>query len=217
MKHNMKKIISLVLVLAMTLAISVPGFAQTSSVNKQNRKAEITSGLISTEDSKTQVSKVMTYDEIVAEIARDCNISRVEAARQVKDNTIKTSAVKADRPTYRTISATVPVFSNYQPTAKFYCQTSESGSFHGIVQILNVTLNRVYNGTAKQFSGTLYTNLEDANTIYWVLNGDFYNFGTTTVQGGGSIGVGGFSTLDFGVSYASSWFGTAYYEHRTTW
>ena len=37
MKHNMKKIISLVLVLAMTLALSVPGFAAKKETISQSK------------------------------------------------------------------------------------------------------------------------------------------------------------------------------------
>jgi hypothetical protein len=222
MLKNLKKLISLVLVLALSVVISLPAFASTteSSANGRISTAKIAKSISATiGDKNTKISKVLTYDEIVDQIAKDNAISKDEATTLVKSNFSKNSVVLAETATYRTLSETVPIWSNYQPTIRFYCETSEDsdGDFHGILRILNVSLNRVYNRIAKQYSGTLYTNLEDANRIYWVLDGDFYDYGTTTVSAGGSIGIGGVATLNFSVSYASNYFGTAYEEGYLNW
>jgi len=229
-------------VLAISLAVSVPAFAETkdneknaSNNNSTNYLVVKDSGIVLDNNSaqtnakskfsgeskvgNTKISKVLTFNQIVEQIAKDNNISKNEAASQVKSNFSGNSSlsITAERATYRTITETVPIWSNYQPQLAFYCQTSEEDYFHGIVKIMNVSLIRAYNGYSKQFSGTVYTNLEDANSIHWIIDGDFYNNGTTTVSGGGSIGIGGVATLNFGISYASNWFGYTNYPGDTTW
>ncbi len=97
---------------------------------------------------------------------------------------------------------------------KFYCETSESGSFWGIVEILNVGMDREYNGITKQYGGTIYTILEDAGTIFWIVNGDFFNDGTTTVGGGVSIGIDEFATVNFEATYSTDHYGYCYEEDR---
>lgn len=78
-------------------------------------------------------------------------------------------------------------------------------NFWGIKKILNVDMDRAAGfGTSKAFGGTVYTILEDAGTIYWMVNGDFFGQGSTTVNTGVDIGVSQFATVNFSVSYSSS-------------
>ena len=117
---------------------------------------------------------------------------------------------------YRTFEKTVKVKSNYKPKVRFYCKTSEWDGYRGIMTLLNSSINRDYDGTSKQFNGTLYTNLEDANTIYFELNGDFYYNGTTAFTGGTEIGVGEDTTIKFSASktYSSNFFAYCNKEDR---
>lgn len=73
-----------------------------------------------------------------------------------------------------------------------------------ILSIEYANINRQYGNTSKQFSGSLYYNLEAGNQFYWDLNGDFYNNGTTTYSYGGSVGVNGAASTSFSVAYASN-------------
>ena len=73
---------------------------------------------------------------------------------------------------------------------------------------------RKYNDMTKQFGGTVYTNLEDANSIYYIVNGDFYNNGTTTGGGGVNIGVGEGVSLNFNLSYSSNEYAYCYAEEH---
>ena len=41
-----------------------------------------------------------------------------------------------------------------------------------IKRIVRVEMIRGYNGLSKQFGGTVYVHLEDANRIFYIVNGD---------------------------------------------
>lgn len=116
--------------------------------------------------------------------------------------------------TFRTFSDRVDVNDNYRPSVKFYCQTSEGGGFLGIVKILNVGMNRKNNGMTKQFGGTIYTNLENAGTIYWSVDGNFYNNGTTTCSGGVNVGIDDFASVNFNVSHSTDFYDSCWDEGR---
>ncbi len=75
-------------------------------------------------------------------------------------------------------------------------------------------MDRNYKGISKQFGGTVYTNLEDSNRIYYIVEGDFYNNGTT--MGGGSIkiGVGEGSSAEFHASNATNFYAYCYKDGR---
>lgn len=120
-------------------------------------------------------------------------------------------SISARAGTYRVISSTFDVTSVYRPSLEFYCQTSEwSGSFRSIEKILNIGMNRYSNNRSKQFNGSVYANLEDPNRIYWIVNGNFYDNGTTSVNGGVNIGIGEKSSVNFSVSYSSNYYAYAY-------
>ena len=88
-----------------------------------------------------------------------------------------------------------------------YAYTYFGGPSHEpskIAKILNANIDRNYYGTSKQFSGDLYYNLESERCIYWDVNGDFYNNGTTSVGLGGQIGIGEDTHVSFSVSSSSN-------------
>lgn len=186
---------------------------ENSSIDKQQ-----TSGYMDVNTNAT--SKVMTFDQIVDEMAKNENLTKKEAVDSIissfsQDNTSTKARsmspeMQARSATYRTMSSQFTVKTAYKPTLAFYCQTDESGNFRAIKKILKVSMNRSYNGISKQFGGSVYTNLEDPNRIYWMVNGDFYNNGTTTVNGSVSISVGGSAEVAFGVSSASNHYSYAY-------
>ncbi|WP_207669308.1 hypothetical protein [Fonticella tunisiensis] len=202
------------LTVGIVLTSSFPAFAQEKIPSYKGHKANVISG--TTEVSKMEMSEVLTFDEIIAEIALSKNISKEQAAAQVVANfktDYSTMSISPYAATYRTLTSYFSVTTEYQPSLKFYCQTEEwSGSFRAIVSILNVGMNRSSNNMVKQFSGTVYTHLETANRIFWIVNGDFYNLGSTTVNGGVNIKVGQSAEVNFGVSYATSYYAYCYKE-----
>jgi hypothetical protein len=203
----------------------VPAFAAKDFKNHKNIKKTI-----SVEEA--QVSDVLTFEELVQEIANDTG----KSFEQVKSEIIANKQIELENSgdvvksldkksyseievmvssaTYRTITDQFVVTSIYKPYLKFYCETSEGGGYWGIVKILNVGMDREYNNITKQFGGTVYSNLENAGTIFWIVNGDFYDNGTTTAGGGVEIPIGGSATVSFNVSYSSDHYAYCYEEDR---
>lgn len=165
------------------------------------------------------VSEVMSFDELANQMAKDMNISIQESINILLSHSNDDRAMMVAS-TYRTFTKRLQVVRGvYEPTINFYCETSEGGGHMGILSVLNTNLNRIYTDSSnltvtKQFAGTIFVNLEDANTIYYTIDGDFYNIGKTTVSGGGSIGVGEYANLSFSVSYESEHYKTYYVADR---
>ncbi len=170
-------------------------------------------------DEDTYVSNVLSFDEIVNEFSNDNNISKDEAS-----NILQKSLQPIDKnkkgnfknATFRTISKRFEVMPVYKPTLKIYCKTSEEsmgGSYHySVDELLSLSIDRRYNGITKQFSGTVYANLETPNRIYWMVNGDFFHNGTTTT--GSTVGVNFAITTSFTVSNSSNYFMYCYKTGR---
>ena len=115
--------------------------------------------------------------------------------------------------TYRTLTTNFSVTPFYSPSLRFYCETNEwGGSFRGIKEIKHINMNRDANGLSKTFSGTVQANLEDPNRIFYIVNGDFHNNGTTTFNGNVSITVGKTGSVGFSASYATSHYKYTYKE-----
>lgn len=215
---------NLMMVLGLTLSVilvsNFPVYAKETAQNDNKQETSINSDIININDPKTIVSKVLTYDEIVEQISKNNNITKDEASKQVIDNfksnaiesalksdpTTEQSIVTPFSATYRTICIPFEVNSTYWPSLEFYCQTDEGGYFMAIEKILYVDMNRSYGVLSKGFQGAFYYNLEDAQTIYWRVNGDFFNNNVVTTSGGGSVGIKQAATLNFTVSSTSSHF-----------
>lgn len=98
---------------------------------------------------------------------------------------------------------------------RFYVQTEKGGgSFRDIMKILAGNMNRSYNGISKQFGGSVQTFLLNSNRIRFIVNGDFYNNGTTTVNTGVNIGIGSSATVSFGISSSSNHYKYVYIEDK---
>jgi len=163
---------------------------------------------ITKESEDVVISDVLSFDELVEIIAQDKNISIDQAKNEImasqrkklsKGNRVLTSSELENMimaKTYRTIERTIDY---WKPKVRFYVETSEWGSYWGILQIVDSTLIREYLYVSKQFSGTLFVNLESAYMIYYYVNGDFYDNGTTTQTAGFSIGVGEYLTIEYSV------------------
>lgn len=210
----MKKIKSLMGVLLLT-SFSTGGSLVNAEVISTPEVASVQS--LDITDPTAEVSDILTFEEITKEISKDFGISLAEAENMVVENNANKSISSARAATYRTLSQQFTVTTTYKPTMRFYCQTSESGLFHGILEILSVNMVRGYNGISKQFSGTVYVNLERGDRIFYIVNGDFYNQGTTTFDGRINIGLGESNSVGFGVSHASNHYAYRYIESHFNW
>ena len=117
----------------------------------------------------------MTYNEALATLPE--NIKVDQQRRDVK---------------YITRTVTLDVTSSYKPYIEFYCQVYAGGNFFNINSIYNVELVRKAYGSSisKQFRGDLKVWLRSTQKIEYVINGDFYNNGTTTSSGGIGVNAG---------------------------
>lgn len=188
MKLKSKKIMSFLLVFCMFMG----NFISTRAADNTN---------VITTNEFDYISDVMTYEEMIEQYAKEGGMSYEEALNFFP----KSRAVNA-KATYRELKVTLNVDSSYKPYLSFYCETSESSQYWGIVSIYSIQLIRNYNGTSKQFSGTIDAWLRTAAQIEYTINGDFYNNGTTT--GGFSIGssakIGEKVTGNFSASISTS-------------
>lgn len=132
------------------------------------------------------VSSAMTFEELVSGYAELADIPYEKALKYFPVQAWKVGAV------YRTLSIAIEVSESYHPTLNFYCETQEGTSSWGVTSIYAIQLNRKDGSRSMQFAGNIQTWLRDAYKIEYVVNGDFYKNGTTTVGestgGGGDIG-----------------------------
>ena len=180
----MKRIISLVssFVLVFSL-LYIPAYADENTADTEI----IDVNEINNEDSDIQVSAPMSFSEMVNHYMEVNGVSYDEALKAFPVRLQKETRASA---TYRTLSVSLTVTSTYRPRIEFYCRTSESGSYWGILSIYSVQLVRSYSGISKQFTGNISVWLRSAYQIEYTINGDFYNNGTTTVSGGGGLDLG---------------------------
>ncbi len=202
------------IVLAFSLIILAFGISPVLADDDNSKEYQ---GKVSLHDA--EVSDLMTFDELVEQYAEDSGVTIDEARASfyasmgTDANSIKRTASAQ----YRTLSDTLNVTTTYKPKINFYCEVSEGGGYASIKKVLNVNMNRVYNGFSKQFAGSVYYNLEDFTHIYYTIDGDFYDNGTTTVGVSIEIGIGEGASVTFGCSYASNHYAGFYVATRLKW
>ena len=115
----------------------------------------------------------------------------------------------------------IDVTNSYKPVLEFYCEVSKGDGVWGIMNIYSVQLDRSpssFLGEAKQFQGEIQVWLRGVYEIEYLINGDFYNNGTTTVSGGTDIsaGIDDLISVSFSLGYTSesSWYEYCY-QHDT--
>lgn len=149
----------------------------------------------------TQKSKRMSYKEILEEMIKD-GIDKEKAVKSLEESKLnKNLRINS---WYTTIEDSIYVTDSYSVKVKFYIQAEGGHGVYFIRKVLNATLDRNYNGLSKGFSGELFYNLESKTSLYYLLNGDFYNNSNTIVSGGISIGLNESTKISFGVSNSSN-------------
>lgn len=158
------------------------------------------------------VSEPMTFSETVEFYAECEGITYQEALKAFPDVPEPYSTNDVYR---RVLTIPLSVNSSYKPALHLYCYTSEGGHFRNINSIYNVQLYREYNGISKQFSGDIQVWLRSSHVVEYLINGDFYNNGTTSVSLGlgGDINVGGTGKISLSASLANS---TNHYDYFYT-
>lgn len=159
---------------------------------------------VDTVDLDISDNKLLSYDEMFEEILKD-GYSEKEIINIMGENLQTSSNVQPARDlSYTTLTKTLNVTSSYKPKIKFYIQVDAAHGAYYIYRVMDASLIKNYNDISKVFDGKIYYNLETKTRIYFYVNGDFYNYGTISVTGGGSIGLGQSASVFFNVSGSSN-------------
>lgn len=172
----MKKILYLAIVFIFGVSmLGISACAEKKQETEQNHigKMRETSHSV----SELHISGTMNYEEIVKQYSDDVGVSLEDAARIFPEEMQRETTR-----TFRILSVGLEVTDQYKPYVQFYCETSESGAYWGILSIHSVQLSKNYDGTMKQFQGNLYVWLRSPYQIEYIINGDFYNKGTSTLN-----------------------------------
>lgn len=172
----------------------------------------------------------LTYEEFLQNRAIARGIT-LEEARELYSKSSKKSSKKGNPTEYQTLTTSDNCAGNYsmhemnivqnvnsgfyRPAVQIFACTYNSGSFSQFMYIEEVNLDR--NGitnsyTSKQFTGTIKGKMTSSTAIWWYVNGDFYNNGTTSFTGG----VGGERAIK-GVTVEGSFSVTNASNHYEYW
>ena len=172
----------------MVFCISSISFS-VGAVNREASSEIYESNIININDPRVSVSEPMTLEEMATRYAANGNISYQDAYELLGGNTAEAQLDGARSYERRIFSVGLDVDPSYKPHIDFYCVTAEGGHFFQIDSIYSVQLVRSYQNISKQFSGDLEVWLRSSYDIEYIINGDFYNNGTTTTSLGGSAGT----------------------------
>ncbi len=186
--------------LAFTLMCSV-GISSVSAKETENKLEKQGSITISDEN----------YDYMLrtgeAVFLGDGTWAKIESPDKMLDSNRDASASDTEWFYYIHFYKTINVSLLYTPELDIYVKCT--GYERDFVSIYDLNLNRSSDGYVKQFAGKCTAKVQDADTIYWVINGDWYDNGTTTETISSSVTLGGFE-LGCSVSYASNWYDYTY-------
>lgn len=183
----MKKYLSLLLF--STLLTVVLAFNPTSIKAAEQGKVDLNDLSELANDENVTFTEV-SYEEMINDIAKSNGISK-EAAKFLHPN--QTNAIRPmtfnpitpQSTSIHKITIRQEVAAKYRPALQIFVWTYNSGSFTSFNKIEAVGLDRkdVSLNTSKHFSGELKATIETSTRIWWYINGDFYNNGTTTISG----------------------------------
>jgi len=214
----MKRIFSMLMFFIMMISVLLmPAYA----FDNENNMPINNSSVVSVTSDEVTVSKIMTFEEMVNRYAEVGGISYAEALTAFPRQSMRSIASSSS---YRTVSVTLNVntesgsLTTYHPTLEFYCKISVGDGNWGIISIYSVQMNRSSNNMTKQFGGDVQVWLRGPLSIEYVVNGDFYNNGTTTSSGGVNLelGIDDAAKVTFSSSNATSsnYYGYCY-QHKT--
>ncbi|HWJ80097.1 MAG TPA: hypothetical protein VNR61_18690 [Niallia sp.] len=172
------------------------------------------------EENGQVVVEDITYEEFIEEISKGQGISQ-EKARQLHKNPnsnktnkteIQTLAVSTNSYTMKKISIEQAVSTFYKPALVVYAYMYNSGSFRQFEYIEAVQVDRdgiSDNYKAKKFEGTAKAKLTTKDKIWWMIYGDFYEYGNESITGGvggSGSGIGKEVSVNFSLTRNTDWF-----------
>lgn len=142
----------LFIIFSILLIILIPYFTKKSIVSADSLDEE----------------KFLTCDEIYNKIFDDNN-----SIKNNKNIISKNNLKNSNDFSYLKIIRGIDLTLLYKPKIIFYIEMNDKTNT--INRVLDVSLDTNYNGINKDFSGNIFYNVENDKTIYYYINGDFYN------------------------------------------
>ncbi|WP_404292514.1 hypothetical protein LG276_18960 [Cytobacillus kochii] len=105
-------------------------------------------------------------------------------------------------------SRTLNVKSNYKPTMHVWTELCKNSAGQFVIKsIVDITINKSYNGMVKGFGGSVKAQaLNSGKTLYYRAEGNFYNNASTTINSEAGLDTR-VATISFGSSSTSDYFG----------
>ena len=201
---KIKSIVSSILVSASLFGcLSLSVFITKNVKANEMKKTEKISNEISFESDNITVSREMSRDEMVQSISNELGISKEQAEQTISKGNERLKLQANDERFVLVKAAWQDHQINHSiegGTAYFYCKITASGGFRAIKEIVYAGFNHPKYG----FSGTLQYGLPDPNRIHYTLNGALYNHATTSVSGGGSVGLNGVGSVNMNSTVTSN-------------
>ncbi|WP_334073555.1 MULTISPECIES: hypothetical protein [Paenibacillus] len=148
-------------------------------------------------------AKALSYEELIHQIAANRN----ESTEKIKK--IFSKSKSSDEIFYVHFYQPFEVgYTGWYPQIDVYVKCK--GAYKDFVGIEDLHLRRSYNSGSKAFSGKIRAKMESSKRIYWVINGDFYDNGTTRTSFSGAVGVDNDATLSFSIESQKDHFGYVY-------
>lgn len=169
---ELKKRLSLFILLILILAVFSAAAYAGKGADRPAAPAESHAGL-------------MSFDAMVDRTAEENHITAQKAELLLPES------IRADRdePGIRYMCGKIPldISHEYMPQIEFMCQVSGDGDDYRVISLFNPQLSAdsPHTGLSKQFVGTVKMWLRDNNTVEYAVNGDFFDWGKTTVSGAG--------------------------------
>lgn len=227
MKKSTLSIVSS-LALCGTLLIN-PSISNGEELNKEKNYGVIDLNnidkLVQSTDANVTIKEI-TYEEFIQGRAEEKGISIKQAKKMYKNRNVTTNPILNNRTisslssvddfSMHEINIVQNVASSYKPTVQIFVWMYSDGSFHefDFIEEVSIDRNGLDNGTSKQFSGTVKGKITTPTTIWWYINGDFMDNGTTELTFTAGGGLGQIAQTNFGVTSSSNHY--RYWENSGT-
>ncbi|WP_214831019.1 hypothetical protein [Exiguobacterium sp. s56] len=143
----------------------------------------------------------VTYDQFVTETAEQKGLSKEEVKRihpnrsklsgttpssfSTRSSLVSTQAVSSNVNRMHRVTITQNVGISYKPSVQIFIWTYSSGSFVQYKYIEDVGIIQPSQTNSKKFEGVVKAKITGTTSVWWMINGDFYDHGSTTVTVGG--------------------------------
>lgn len=184
----MKKIIIPFLVLAFCIFTLFPSLSSASASGSTTSSGVIDlNNLEQLKESGEVTDRELTYEEMIQFISSNEGIAENKVREMHPDPNTKKIGTRAtvQSTTLHEIKIRQSVTSSYKPAVQIFVYMTGSGSFWQYDKLYDADLDRkdASTGTSKQYQGKLKVEIQSKNRIFYLINGDFYNNGTTTITG----------------------------------